>query len=111
MTKEEAIRILKKIQTLYPKEEMSKEKIYMLIPILEPMDYKGVAKNLAKYVAANPFPPTMYDIAAYANHYEPLTEKIAKWREEADKVSPETKQAFREKMHALLREKSYEQTN
>jgi len=103
MTKHEAIKVLETIKTMYPKADMPKAKIHMLIPVLEKMDYNGVMENLSKHVAKSPFAPTIQEIAAYPSRDDRLAAKMAKWREEAARVPQETREAFWKQMNELLR--------
>lgn len=105
MTKHEAIKVLEMIKTMYPKADMPKAKIHMLIPVLEKMDYNGVMENLSKHVARSPFAPTIQEIAAYPSRDNRLAAKMAKWREEAARVPQETREEFWKQMNELLRGK------
>lgn len=109
MTTDEALEILKTINEMYPKFNLTKRKAKILIPSLKQMDYTGVLKNLSTHVMHQLYPPMLSEIAAYP----PVTEKdsslaeIEKWEEEAKKVTPEMKQHFEKQFEKLLQEKGW----
>ena len=105
MTNQEALDVLKAINEMYPRFNLTKRKAALLIPNLKPMDYKGVMKNLSSFVMDNPYPPLLSEIAAYPNQTDALPEKMKKWREEAAKVPSETKERFRLEMQKLFNQK------
>ena len=110
MTTDEALEILKTINEMYPKFNLTKRKATILVPSLKQMDYTGVLKNLSAHVMHNLYPPILSEIAAYPQENKkdsPLTE-IEKWEEEAKKVTPEMKQHFQSKFEKLLREKGWD---
>ncbi|WP_163971073.1 replicative helicase loader/inhibitor [Oceanobacillus halotolerans] len=106
MKREEAIDILETVKEMYPKFEVTKRKLNMLIPQLEQMDYRVVMGNLSAYVERNTFAPTIADIAAYPPEENIYLTKIDAWRQEAASVPEETKMRFREELHQLVKEKS-----
>ncbi|HLR69663.1 replicative helicase loader/inhibitor [Virgibacillus alimentarius] len=108
MNKKEAIYVLEAIRDIYPKFDISKRKAEMLLPQLEQMNYAMVMQKLATYVANNPYPPTIAEIAAYKTNENDHLKQMKIWRKEADKVPNELKQRFHQQMISLLREKSHE---
>lgn len=102
MTKEEAVEILKTINEMYPKFNLTKRKALLLVPNLMKMDYKGVMKNLSKYIMEFPYPPTLSEIAAYQNEDESLLEEMEKWQEEARRVPPEVREQFKKEFEQLI---------
>lgn len=105
MTKEEALEILKSIDEMYPRFQLTKRKAMLLIPNLMNMDYDGVMKNLSAYVMENPYPPILNEIAAYAEEADHVLAEIEAWQEEAKKVSPEVKERFRKQFATFVRKK------
>ena len=106
MTKEEAIDVLKTINEMYPRFNLTKRKAVMLIPNLKNMDYKGVLKNLSVFVMESPYPPMLSEIAAYPEDEDSHLDEKENWREEAKKVSPEMKKQFREAFQKFVEEKA-----
>src|SRR5690606_31703447 len=105
MNQNQAMVVLNSIADLYPKFNLTRRKQQFLIPILIRMDYQGVMNNLAEYVANNPFPPTIAEIAAYPPEPKHQFNLMEKWQEEANKVPEEVKQKFREQFAMLVKEK------
>jgi len=105
MTNQEALDILKAINEMYPRFNLTKRKATLLIPNLKKMDYKGVMKNLSAFVMDNPYPPLLNEIAAYPDEEESSVTEMDTWQEEAKKVSPAVKERFREDMQKLLEQK------
>ena len=108
MNKQQAIHILEMIRDLYPRYNISKEKAKMLIPALLPMDYERVRGNLAVYVAAHPYAPTIAEISAYPVVQNEQLDQLDVWREEAADVPIEMKQKFQQKMVMLLGDTVYD---
>ena len=106
MTKEEAIEVLKTINEMYPRFNLTKRKAVMLIPNLKKMDYQGVMKNLSVFVMESPYPPILSEIAAYPDDEDSHLDEKEKWQEEAKKVSPEMKAQFREAFQKFLETKA-----
>lgn len=102
MTKQEALEVLKTINEMYPRFELTKRKAVILIPNLKKMDYKGVMKNLSAFVMENPYPPLISEIAAYPDDEASALEEIEQWKEEAKKVSPEMKERFKHEFQKLV---------
>jgi hypothetical protein len=105
MTKEEALEILKTINEMYPRFNLTKRKAMLLIPNLQKMDYDGVMENLSAFVMDNPYPPMLSEIAAYAEDGDSALAEMETWQEEAKKVSPEVKERFREQFEQLVKQK------
>lgn len=105
MTNQEALDVLKTINEMYPRFNLTKRKAALLIPNLKPMDYDGVMANLSAYVMDHPYPPLLSEIAAYPDEGEANFEKIERWREEAEKVPQEVKDHFMKEMQELLERK------
>jgi len=106
MNRNEAIDVLETIRDIYPKFNVTERKAKILLPQLTPMDYGLVMEKLSAYVAANPFPPTIAEIAAYPPEENEYLDRISKWREEAAQVPDGVKQSFHEQMVKLLKEKT-----
>lgn len=105
MTNQEALDVLKAINEMYPRFNLTKRKATLLIPNLKKMDYKGVMKNLSAFVMENPYPPLLSEIAAYPDDEESALEIMEEWQEEAKKVNPEVKERFRQEMRQFLEQK------
>src|SRR5699024_1665631 len=105
MTNQEALEVLKTINEMYPRFNLTKRKAAMLIPNLKPMDYDGVMANLSAYVMDSPYPPLLSEIAAYPDEGESMLEKMEEWQAEAEKVPQEVKDNFRKEMQRLLQQK------
>src|SRR5699024_1477624 len=105
MTNQEALDILKAINEMYPRFNLTKRKATLLIPNLKKMDYKGVMKNLSAFVMDNPYPPLLNEIGAYTDEEEASVTEMDRWQEEAKKVSPAVKERFRKDMQKLLEQK------
>ena len=106
MTKEEAIEVLKTINEMYPRFNLTKRKAVMLIPNLKQMDYQGVLKNLSAFVMESPYPPILSEIAAYPEAEESHLDEMEKWQEEAKKVTPEIKEQFLGAFQKFLEKKA-----
>jgi|SRR5699024_9819186 len=105
MTNQEALEVLKTINEMYPRFNLTKRKAALLIPNLKKMDYNGVMENLSAFVMDNPYPPMLSEIAAYPDEGESTFAKIEEWRAEAKKVSPEVKERFKAEVEKLLQKK------
>lgn len=105
MTKEEALEILKTINEMYPRFNLTKRKAMLLIPNLQNMDYPGVMNNLSAFVMDNPYPPMLSEIAAYADEGDTALTEVKAWQEEAKKVPPEVKERFRKQFEQLVGQK------
>lgn len=105
MERNQALEILKTINEIYPRFNLTERKIKILLPELEKMDYKRVMAKLSDYMTSNPFPPTLADIAAYAPEENKHLEEMKQWQREAEQVPDEVKQQFQRKMQQLIREK------
>ena len=106
MLQQEAIEVLKTINEMYPRFNLTKRKAAMLLPNLKKMDYKGVMKNLSVFVMESPYPPLLSEIAAYPDEEESHLEEMEKWQEEAKQVSPEVKEQFREEFEKFVQKKA-----
>ncbi|SES62096.1 Loader and inhibitor of phage G40P [Oceanobacillus limi] len=106
MNRQEAIDILETIKELYPKFEVTKRKVKMLIPQLEQMEYRLVMDKLAAYVAKSPFAPTIADIAAFPPKENAYLDKMNKWQKEAAAVPEDMKLRFRNELIRLVKEKA-----
>lgn len=105
MTTDEALEVLRTIDEMYPRFNLTKRKAAILIPILKEMDYTGVMKNLAEHVMHHLYPPMLSEIAAYEETpAEPLAE-VEVWQEEADGITEELKQQLLKEVQGLLQEK------
>ncbi|MCT2534786.1 hypothetical protein NC661_04395 [Aquibacillus koreensis] len=104
MNRDQAIDVLETIDELYPKYELTERKANMLLPQLMRMDYDRVLQNLSTYIAQYPYPPTLAEIAAYPKEEQNYVDQLQQWKKEADLVSEETKQKFRQQMDRLLKE-------
>lgn len=105
MKRDQALEILRTINELYPRFELTERKIKALLPQLEKMDYDRVVTRLNEYMVSNPFPPTLADIAAYAPKENEHLKKMEHWKAEAAKVPEEKKQEFRNKLQQLIKDK------
>ncbi|OZU87642.1 hypothetical protein CIL03_16270 [Virgibacillus indicus] len=105
MIKEEALEVLQTINEMYPRFDLTKRKAKMLVPNLKQMDYQGVMKNLSAYIMEHPYPPMLSEIAAYGDEEESHLEEMAKWQEEAKKVSPLLKEQFRQQFEQFIKGK------
>jgi len=105
----EAVEVLQTISELFPDRfELTKKKANILIPQLKKMDYQGVMDNLSSYVVEKPFPPTIAEIASYPAEKNDHLEKVEKWKQEAQQVSPETKRKFEQQFQKLAKEISHD---
>lgn len=102
MKHEEAVRVLEALQELYPKFELSKKKVQILLPHLEKMDYQGVMAKLSAYVTDHPYAPAIAEIAVYPAEANLHLRMMKEWQKEAEQVSEDTKRRFRKQMHKLL---------
>ena len=106
MDKEQGIEVLETIKEVYPKFEITKRKAKVLVPALMRLDYDGTMRKLQDYILENPFPPAISDIAVFPPASQRPEEqewrKIERFREEAKKVRPETREKFRREMKKLL---------
>lgn len=110
MNRQEAIDVLHLIKELYPKFNAKKQRMQLLIPILEKMDYQQVMDNLTHYVSQNPFPPTIADIAAPTQVENDYLEEMQVWADEAQQVHPDVKARFHTELQNLVRKKSGHET-
>ncbi len=106
MERNQALEILRTINDVYPRFDLTDRKIKALLPQLERMDYERVMAKFSNYMISSPYPPTLADIAAYAPKENKHLEKMKAWEEEAAKVPDETKRQFREKLKQLVMEKN-----
>ncbi|RDW19675.1 hypothetical protein [Oceanobacillus chungangensis] len=106
MLHQEAIEVLKTINEMYPKFNLTKRKAAMLLPNLKEMDYPGVMRNLSLFIMQNPYPPMLSEIAAYPEVEDSHIEEMMKWHEEAEKVPPEVKKQFLEEFDKLVQKKA-----
>ncbi|WP_226582153.1 hypothetical protein [Halobacillus litoralis] len=107
MTYQEAVEVLKTIEEVYGDQfPLTKRKVALMIAQLEKMDYEPVMNRLSEHVTESPFPPKLADIAVYKVPENKTLEKMKQWKKEADEVSDETKQMFKEKVNELLRKVS-----
>lgn len=104
MTKEEAIEVLKTINEMYPKFNLTKRKAMVLLPNLKAMDYDGVMLKLSFHVMDHPYPPTLNEIASYPAEENSALQEVGQWMEEAKEVSPEVKDAFQEQFKQLVQQ-------
>ncbi|PAV27781.1 hypothetical protein CIL05_20090 [Virgibacillus profundi] len=105
MKKEEALEVLRTINEMYPRFNLTKRKAKVLVPNLMQMDYQGVMKNLSAYIMEHPYPPMLSEIAAYLDVEDSHLEEMEKWQEEAKKVSPKVKEQFQEQFEQLIKAK------
>ncbi|MFD1851400.1 hypothetical protein [Oceanobacillus bengalensis] len=106
MTPKEGLEVLETIAELYPKFEVTKRKVRILLPQFEQMDFEGVMNNLSNHVATYAYPPTIAEIAAYLPEPNKHLEDLKKWEEEAAKVPKEVKDCFKAELAKLVEEKS-----
>ncbi|GGM43294.1 hypothetical protein GCM10011351_31570 [Paraliobacillus quinghaiensis] len=107
MNNDQALEVLGTIAELYPKFDISKRKVAILLPKLKKMDYSKVMKKLSAYAAEHPYAPTLSEIAVYppeTNIY--LEQQRPQWEKEAALVSEETKIEFKQQLNTLFREMS-----
>ncbi|WP_407270395.1 hypothetical protein [Radiobacillus sp. PE A8.2] len=102
MTYEEAIEVLQMLEDLFPKYVVTERKTAVLLPALKTMDYDGVMRNISNHYMESPHAPTLKEVAAYPSQANPHIDQMAKWQEEAKKVTPETKEKFRKAFQELL---------
>ncbi|WP_186579725.1 replicative helicase loader/inhibitor [Aquibacillus kalidii] len=102
MTHDEAVDVLETIAEVYPRYELTKKKAAILLPQLKQMDYQLVLAKLSAYVADHPFAPTIAEIAAYPAKQNEHIRLINQWKQEAENVPQETKQAFQLQMKRLV---------
>ncbi|RDW17500.1 hypothetical protein CWR48_13320 [Oceanobacillus arenosus] len=106
MLQQEAIEVLKTINEMYPKFNLTKRKAAMLLPNLKEMDYPGVMRNLSLFIMQSPYPPMLSEIAAYPEVADSHIEEMLKWHEEAEKVPPELKKQLLEAFEKLVEKKA-----
>src|SRR5690625_5782765 len=103
MTNQEALDVLKAINEMYPRFNLTKRKATLLIPNLKKMDYKGVMKNLSAFVMDNPYPPLLTEITAYPDDEESAHEKREERQEEASQADPKGKERYYKEMRKSLK--------
>jgi hypothetical protein len=62
MTRDELKNIFKLLVNVYPKFEVSSEKLNIWYEFLKDNDYQTVLRNTKEYVLSNPFPPSIADL-------------------------------------------------
>lgn len=105
MTHDEAVSVLETIKELYPSFSLSKKKAQVLIPPLKQMDYDGVMARLSEFVMHHKYAPTISEIAVYPKKENDHLEQRQKWRQAADKVSPDIKKRFHDALRKLVIDK------
>ncbi|CEG27274.1 replicative helicase loader/inhibitor [Bacillus sp. B-jedd] len=66
MEKQELIKILVLIESVYPDFTVKNETVEDWFAVCRDMDYSQVLKNLACHMRRSPYPPLMAEIAAYS---------------------------------------------
>lgn len=105
MNQNEAIKVLETIKDVYPRYDISKKKAGILIKELVFMDYKRVMEKLSKHIASQPYPPTIREIAGYAQRENNALAQLHIWREQAEDVPVHYKRRFHEYISQLIKEK------
>lgn len=106
MKREEVKEVFKLISSVYPSFEVSSPKIDTWTRLMKGMDFDRVMKKAEEHIAANKFPPTIAEIAAYPPENNDHLHKMRQWEQEAAQVPEETKRKFKIKMQKLIQEKS-----
>lgn len=105
MDRDEVKELFKLITSVYPRFEVSAQKVDTWTYLMKKMDFKRVMAKAEQHVMENKFPPTVAEIAAYPPEHNDHLDKMKQWEQEAAKVSEETKHRFKYEMQKLIREK------
>lgn len=104
MNRDEATEVLLTIHEIYPKFDLTERKLRVLIPTLLPMNYNGVMKKLNDHIVANPFPPTISEIAVYPKPVNQMLKKTDMFEQVAAENPPSQEQImeFTSRFKAIL---------
>jgi hypothetical protein len=82
MEMEEVYQVLAKIESAYPQFKITDETVIMWKKACSGMEYRLVLQKLVAYIAKNRFPPTVAEIAVFAEKENHILDKVKQWEQE-----------------------------
>ena len=79
MTKEEVVKLLILIESVYPNCVFKDETVQQWFQFCSEMDYEKVMTKLKNHIRKSPFPPAIADIAVFPFEENDFPETLQKW--------------------------------
>ena len=79
MTKEEVVKLLILIESVYPNCVFKDETVQQWFQFCSEMDYEKVMTKLKNHIRKSPFPPAIADIAVFPIEENDFPETLQKW--------------------------------
>ena len=79
MTKEEVVKLLILIESVYPNCVFKDETVQQWFQFCSKMDYEKVMDRVKNHIRKSPFPPAFADIAVFASEENDFPETLQTW--------------------------------
>jgi len=79
MTKEEVVKLLILIESVYPSCIFKNETVQQWFQFCSEMDYEKVMAQVKNHIRKSPFPPVFADIAVFASEENDFPKILQKW--------------------------------
>jgi hypothetical protein len=79
MTKEEVVKLLVLIESIYPKCVLKDKAVLQWFQFCSEMDYEKVLTKLKNHIRKSPYPPAIADIAVFHFEENDFPEKLQEW--------------------------------
>ncbi|WP_066253259.1 replicative helicase loader/inhibitor [Neobacillus drentensis] len=79
MSKEEVVKLLILIESVYPNYIFKDEVVQLWFQFCSEMDYEKVLSKVKNHIRKSPFPPAIADIAVFSFEENDFPETLQKW--------------------------------